>query len=641
MKRNILIKITILVIALFSLNISTYAAKVTILHTNDSHSNLVSGGPRTENLEGTIGGIARFATLIGMTKMEDAESLVLHSGDFSIGDIMFCKYLGAAELQLMSNIGVDAITLGNHEFDLTPLYLDSVLIWGKLNPDMKILCANGNFEAFPPLQNKIIPDTTFFRNGVKIGVFGMTTPETMIISQPSPVSFSMDENEIAGIVGAEVEKLRTAGCQIVIMLSHMGYANDCGLAKIPGIDAIIGGHDHFLFDTPTEISNIAGGKCYVTQVGSFYEYAGKFVFDVSENGVQLDSWNLIPLDEKIPEAEEIKTFLDGMKAEVEETYGSIAPVYSTKIAEATETFIEFGIDLKSDGYVDNQVGNLVADAFRAWGKTDIGLTASGMTSHPLYKGPIVAADIYRMIGYGFNTVNTLGYRMVKFEMKGEDILKGIQFGLLNISVTDDYLLVFSNLFYEYKFIKQEGHPLYQRGLLIPTSVKVGGQPIELDKWYTITTQEGILAFLYLLKSGAFGAEFTVDFRNLVQEEQLTEYMVLLAYLTQIKTAVPSTMNRILSVIDALANYDLEKSDKIYPNPCMDKVSFDIKIEKPGDYSIQIFNQDGSLAANLGTESLIEGTQTKTISTRNLRSGIYTYIITNDNQKIIGRFAVVK
>lgn len=74
---------------------------------------------------------------------------------------------------------------------------------------------------------------------------------------------------------------------------------------------------------------------------------------------------------------------------------------------------------------------------------------------------------------------------------------------------------------------------------------------------------------------------------------------------------------------------------------MDKVSFDIKIEKPGDYSIQIFNQDGSLAATLGTESLIEGTQTKTLSTRNLRSGIYTYIITNDNQKIIGRFAVVK
>lgn len=634
--KSIITKSVVILISIFFLNLNSQAEKVRILHTNDSHMNLLPGGPRDADLTAHQGGIAKFATVAGMTRYADSESLILHSGDFSIGDIMYCKFLGAAELQIMSQIGVNAIALGNHEFDLTPLYLDSVIYWGRLNQDMKILCANGNFSGYPPIQNKIISDTIFTCHNVKVGVFGMTTPETMLLSNPSPVTFSMDSADIVNKVIEEVTKLRMAGAKIVIMLSHMGYVNDVALAQIPKIDAIIGGHDHYLLKTPTIVQNMEGKNCYVVQVGAFYENAGKFEIEVTDGMVTNIAWSLIPLDENIPEAESVKQSLETLKTVVESTYGGIAPVYSTKIADVTETLSETSRDLTTDGFNDNQVGNLVADAFRAWGGTDLGMTASGMTSHQLFKGPIVGADIYRMMGYGFNTVNTLGFRMVKLEMTGADIMKGLQFGLLKIETTDDFLIQCSNLFYEYKYIKQEGHPLYHRGMLLSEKVLIGGQPIDTAKWYSITTQEGILAFLDILKE-----KIGINYKNPVIDPQLTEYMVLVGYLSQMKTIVPPKIDRLLDVEENQYTPLNSEFQKTYPNPCMNNVNLEFKIESAGGYLVEIYNQRGDLVQNLGNKNFDIGLNLLTISTSNLTSGIYTFIVSNSSQKIIGRFAVIK
>ncbi|RPI59283.1 MAG: hypothetical protein EHM44_12390, partial [Ignavibacteriales bacterium] len=93
---------------------------LTILHVNDSHSTLEAIGPRDANLKGTLGGVSRVATLVGMTKMTEPNVLFLHAGDISIGDVFFNKNIQIPELQILDAIGVDAMTLGNHEFDLGP-----------------------------------------------------------------------------------------------------------------------------------------------------------------------------------------------------------------------------------------------------------------------------------------------------------------------------------------------------------------------------------------------------------------------------------------------------------------------------------------------------------------------------------------
>ena len=112
--------LTILFFAVMSNLTVAQGDVLTILHFNDSHSTLSPLGPRTNDLEGTQGGMARVASIIGFTQMTEPNVLVLHAGDVSIGDLFFTKYFAAAEFQLMNSLGFEAMAVGNHEFDLTP-----------------------------------------------------------------------------------------------------------------------------------------------------------------------------------------------------------------------------------------------------------------------------------------------------------------------------------------------------------------------------------------------------------------------------------------------------------------------------------------------------------------------------------------
>ena len=119
---------TFIFLLVFSLSGFLYAqnTQITILHTGDSHSHLDAFGPKSANGKGTIGGIGKAATIIGTVKATEQNVVLLHSGDFSVGDFFFNKYFGVPEIQIMKQLGYDALTVGNHEFDLGPSTLYSV-----------------------------------------------------------------------------------------------------------------------------------------------------------------------------------------------------------------------------------------------------------------------------------------------------------------------------------------------------------------------------------------------------------------------------------------------------------------------------------------------------------------------------------
>jgi len=100
---------------------------LTILHVNDSHANLMPLAPRNADLSGQRGGIARVATFVGYTKMTEPNVLFLHAGDVSIGDPMYAYYFNVPELTILSQLGLDAMAAGNHEFDITPAGLQMEL----------------------------------------------------------------------------------------------------------------------------------------------------------------------------------------------------------------------------------------------------------------------------------------------------------------------------------------------------------------------------------------------------------------------------------------------------------------------------------------------------------------------------------
>jgi 5'-nucleotidase len=96
---------------------------ITLMHVNDSHSTLAPIGPRGADLKGSLGGLARVATVVNWERLTNRNLLLLHAGDLFIGDMFFNKYFGVPELKALQLLGFDAMAVGNHEFELTPAVL--------------------------------------------------------------------------------------------------------------------------------------------------------------------------------------------------------------------------------------------------------------------------------------------------------------------------------------------------------------------------------------------------------------------------------------------------------------------------------------------------------------------------------------
>ena len=334
---------------------------VTILHLNDTHSNLAPLGPRNATLEGSIGGIARAATVIGMTKMETPEALVLHAGDISIGDLFYTKYFAVAELQLMLGLGVDAMTAGNHEFDLGPFYFQQMLDTAFAAGSIPILSANAVMDdpAVAGLRNHIIPYIVKTVGGTKVGIFGLTTPATNLLSQPAPVAIDEDFPAIAAAV---VDTLTGKECKIIVCLSHLGAGYDQLLASaVPGIHLIVGGHDHYAFTKPLAAVNPLGDTTWIVQAESFYKAIGKIRLVANGTNVRLLDYTYIPLDSSIPEEPTTAAIVSGLISGIEGTYG---PMYTQRAGYVTGNFEEVAPSLTELGKKDTPIGDLVADTYR-------------------------------------------------------------------------------------------------------------------------------------------------------------------------------------------------------------------------------------------------------------------------------------
>jgi len=213
--------LSFLVVAFWTTSL-TAQTTITLLHVNDTHSHLDAFGPKSFHLDGPIGGIAKAAIVIERVKATEPNVLLLHAGDFFVGDFFFNKYFGVPELQILKQLGVDAMAVGNHEFDLGPGPLADALTAGFAGGSFPVLSVNLNFSAFPPLQPWIQPSIMKTIGGVKIGIFGMTLPGNAQ-NVPAPVII---RDNIVEIATAAVANLKGAGADVVICLSHLGFYYD-------------------------------------------------------------------------------------------------------------------------------------------------------------------------------------------------------------------------------------------------------------------------------------------------------------------------------------------------------------------------------------------------------------------------------
>ena len=242
-------------------------SKLTILHTNDWHSRIEPFDKDGGTYSG-LGGAAARAAIINKIRSEEEHLLLLDSGDIFQGTPYFNFFKGELEYKLMSQMGYDCVTLGNHDFDNGIEGIISQLP----NASFSFVNCNYDFNG-TALENVVKPFKVFKKVDIKIGVFGVgielkgLVPDLLYgnIKYNDPISHA---DEIASTLKNK-EK-----CDLIICLSHLGYeyknakVSDLVFAqKTANIDLILGGHTHTFLESPVTVKNKLGNDVTINQVG--------------------------------------------------------------------------------------------------------------------------------------------------------------------------------------------------------------------------------------------------------------------------------------------------------------------------------------------------------------------------------------
>lgn len=256
--------------------------KLTILHTNDTHSN-IDAFPSTHAKFPNLGGVSRRYELIRKIREEEENVLLLDAGDIFQGTPYFNRFGGILEMKLMTELGYDAATMGNHDFDAG---MEGFLKARKF-ADFPFICSNYDFSN-TILDGQTKPYHVFEKGGLRIGVFGLGVELKGLVSDNNFAETRyLDPIEIAQEM---VNKLQQEKTDLNICLSHLGYEyttqkiSDRTLARqTAGIDLIIGGHTHTFLEKPTVEYNLNGKPTLINQVGWAGIQVGRIDFYVGKH----------------------------------------------------------------------------------------------------------------------------------------------------------------------------------------------------------------------------------------------------------------------------------------------------------------------------------------------------------------------
>ena len=268
---------------------------ITILHTNDVHSH-VEPFSKDHSEFPNKGGFERRATLISEIRRQNPNTLLFDAGDIFQGTPYFNFYGGEIEFKLMSMLGYDAITIGNHDFDNGMDGLDKQLP----NAKFDIISSNYDFKN-TILESKVSDYKIYNKSGIKIGVFGLGIElEGLVSKDLYKETKYLDPLDIANDTAKKLKE--TENCDIVICLSHLGYkyekypnkVSDLNLAKsTKNIDLIIGGHTHTFMNKPVVLKNNVGNDVLINQVGCFGLYLGRIDFSFDSDNNKIFNSNLL------------------------------------------------------------------------------------------------------------------------------------------------------------------------------------------------------------------------------------------------------------------------------------------------------------------------------------------------------------
>ena len=285
----------IIVALLLTLPLGMQAKKhkqLLILHTNDTHSCIM---PLSETLADTLvagrGGFLRRIAMLKEERQKNPDLLYFDSGDFCQGSPYYTLFKGDVEIGLMNQMGIDASTIGNHEFDFG---LDNMARLFRM-ANFPIVCSNYDFTG-TVLEGLVKPYTIIKRSGVKIGVFALDPEmEGLVSAQNYGGVKYLDPATCANKMVELLKKQKK--CDLVICISHLGWddtpleeraragraeCDNSAIAKTRGIDLVLGGHSHTYFQELRYITDLDGRQVPVDQNGKHAVYVGRITVDLEK-----------------------------------------------------------------------------------------------------------------------------------------------------------------------------------------------------------------------------------------------------------------------------------------------------------------------------------------------------------------------
>ncbi len=436
--------------------------KLTVLHTNDHH------GHFWPNKDGEFGLAAR-ATLIKeireQVKNEGGHVLLLDAGDVNTGTPQSDMLDAEPDFRGMSGLGYDMMALGNHEFDNSLQTIFKQRKWA----GFPFIAANIYYKStsrrvFPSHMVKELDD-------LKVTIFGLTTEDTPIKSNPE-FSKHLRFTPVVEEAKKIVPYLRQ-NADVLIAVTHAGhYANESHGANAPGdvsialsvkgIDLIVGGHTHI----PLVTADIQNGTIIV-QAQDWGKYLGRVDLEILDGKVTLKENKLIPINLKgaplkIAQDAVMESFLSPFKMQ-----GDAA--LKTEIGETEVALIG---DRRIVRFQETNLGNLIAESYRAKFHADFGITNSGGIRDTIPAGKITLEELMTVLPFG-NDIGTA-------TMTGEEIEKYFAYVVHTLAPKPGDTSA-GGAFPQLSGIEMTAN----RALKTITNIRIGGLAVDPGKTYTL------------------------------------------------------------------------------------------------------------------------------------------------------------
>ncbi|MGB6127849.1 MAG: 5'-nucleotidase C-terminal domain-containing protein [Psychrilyobacter sp.] len=426
-----------------------------VMHVNDTHGRVEAG-----KYDGM--GLARVSTIVKQTRAEDPNVLFLDAGDTIHGTVFAALTKGGSVVRVMNEMGYDAMTTGNHDYNYG---LDRI---EKLQNTMNFPVVVSNLtykdtgeKAFKPYTIKTLP------NGVRVGIFGLATPETAYKTNPTNVEAVTFDDPIAS-AKESVIALEAQGVNYIIALSHLGMDEDSFYTSIKvaqevdGIDLIVDGHSHTTLEEGMWVK-----ETLIVQSGFYDKNLGEVTIKLGENGSKVETAKLFTKEyamENVQEDPAVRAIIDEVNTENEK-------ITSVVVGETPILLDGERNDVRAG---ETNLGDMITEAMLTKTGAEGVITNGGGIRASIQKGTITRGNIISVLPFG-------NYVVVK-EITGQDLKDAVENGVQSYPDARGAFPHVAGFTFKFDPMNEVGNKVYDITFN-------NGEKIDLTRTYKIATND--------------------------------------------------------------------------------------------------------------------------------------------------------